>query len=464
MALALTHLPLTGLSQHEQDAVQRLLDRLSRHASANSLKTAYYEGSNRLRDMGISIPPEMRDVETVIGWPGTAVDVLEERLDLLGWSSSTDDDYGLSEVFERNQLAAEASMGHLDSLIYGVAFAAVGAGDVKAGEPDVLVSIESPVSMTVEWSRRSRRVTAALAINESDEVVGEASSVTLYLPDETIRAERSSGSDWRVTYRDAHGLGQVLVSRLANRPWGADRSGRSEISRAVRALTDNAVRTLLGSEVAREFYSAPQRWVMGADADAFVDASGQQIPAWQTYLGRVLALERDSQGDLPTVGQFPAGSPAPYWESIRGLSQLFSAEAGIPVSYLGLISDNPASADAIKAGEVRLIKRSERRHVQLGAGWMSTAAHALMVREGTSTLPAEFAQRITCRWRDPSTPTEASSADAAVKLVASGVLPADSSVTWDRVGLTKAQQRRLASDQARRRVAAFAADADAETE
>ena len=463
MALALTHLPLTGLSEVEADVVNALSAQLDGFTAANRLKTAYYEGTKRLADLGISIPPEMRHVDTVIGWPGTAVDVLEERLDFLGWASSTRDDYGLGAIFTANNLGPESSMGHLDSLIYGVAFVATGAGDVTAGEPEVLVTVESPLSMTVAWSRRSRSVTAALAINEVDPTTATATSITIYLPDETIRADRPGGvGSWKVSHRDRHDLGVVTVSRLVNRPWGAHRSGRSEISRAVRALTDNAVRTLLGSEVAREFYSAPQRWVMGADESSFVDAAGNPVPAWQTYLGRVLAMSRDENGEVPEVGQFPASPPTPYWEAIRGLSQLFAAEAAMPVSYLGLISDNPASADAIKAGEVRLIKRSERRHVQLGTGWKATAAHALMVRDGISRPPDGFADRISCAWRDPSTPTEAASADAATKLVASGILPPDSPVTWDRVGLTQAQQKRLEADNARRRIETFAAEVAAE--
>ena len=85
-----------------------------------------------------------------------------------------------------------------------------------------------------------------------------------------------------------------------------------------------------------------------------------------------------------------------------------------------------------------------------------------MVRDGISRPPDGFGDRISCAWRDPSTPTEAASADAATKLVAAGILPPDSPVTWDRVGLTQAQQRRLEADNARRRIETFAAEVAAE--
>ncbi|MBQ1164171.1 hypothetical protein KBZ21_39905, partial [Streptomyces sp. A73] len=39
---------------------------------------------------------------------------------------------------------------------------------------------------------------------------------------------------------------------------------------------------------------------------AFQDAEGNTKSAWETYIGRVLALERDEDGQVPTVGQFTA--------------------------------------------------------------------------------------------------------------------------------------------------------------
>ncbi|MBQ1164418.1 hypothetical protein KBZ21_41245, partial [Streptomyces sp. A73] len=41
------------------------------------------------------------------------------------------------------------------------------------------------------------------------------------------------------------------------------------------------------------FYGAPQRYILGASESAFQDAEGNTKSAWETYIGRVLALERD---------------------------------------------------------------------------------------------------------------------------------------------------------------------------
>src|SRR5699024_8451571 len=50
------------------------------------------------------------------------------------------------------------------------------------------------------------------------------------------------------------------------------------------------------------------------------------------------------------------------------------------------------------------------------------------------------------KWRDAATPTRAAAADETAKYVGAGILPPDSSVTYDRMGLSPAEQRQLRSD------------------
>src|SRR3546814_7117471 len=68
--------------------------------------------------------------------------------------------------------------------------------------------------------------------------------------------------------------------------------------------TDAGMRTMRRTEVGAEFFNAPQRYALGADEDAFTDANGNPVPAWTIMLGRLLALSRDEDGELPQVGQF----------------------------------------------------------------------------------------------------------------------------------------------------------------
>ncbi|NKW03377.1 hypothetical protein GS922_19155, partial [Rhodococcus hoagii] len=76
---------------------------------SNRLKAAYYEGEQRLRKMGFSVPPQQRDLATVVGWSGTAVDVLEERLDWQGWIE-TGTDFGLRSIYNANDLNVDSGL------------------------------------------------------------------------------------------------------------------------------------------------------------------------------------------------------------------------------------------------------------------------------------------------------------------------------------------------------------------
>ena len=64
-------------------------------------------------DLGISIPPELRGLHTVMGWPRLAVDALHERMDVEGFrlSSADDADEGLWEVWQGNNLDEESPAG-----------------------------------------------------------------------------------------------------------------------------------------------------------------------------------------------------------------------------------------------------------------------------------------------------------------------------------------------------------------
>lgn len=428
-----------SLTNDELLLIQTLIHKLNRHQFQNSVRERYYEGKNRLKDLNISIPPGLKNLDTVVGWAGTAVDVLEEHLDFEGYIGG--EQFGLTDIYRANELDLESSQGHKDALIYGTGFVFVGKG--MEGEPDPLITIESPKRATAIYDMRTRRPMAALLANYDDE--GRVESGSVYLSNETIYFEMMNRT-YVETMRDVHNLGRVPCAPLINNPRSGDPWGRSEITRGVISLVDSAVRTLVGAEVAREFFSAPQRYILGADESAFLDPDGNPTNGWSVIQGRVLGIAyNDDDGVMPQVGQFQANSPAPYFEQIRAYANLLAAETAIPSSYLGYPSDNPASADAIRAMESRLVKKAERRQKQFGRTWQEVARLALLIRDGE--VPVDFGI-VRPIWRDASTPTVAASADAAVKLIQAGVLLPDSDVTYNRLGFSDSDKAQLQRDKA----------------
>src|ERR1051325_716967 len=126
------------------------------------LRRAYSNGEALTRALSISIPPQLKGLHTVIGWPRVGVESLEERLDLeaFRWADGADSS-DLTEIADANDLFDESSLAHLDALVYGREYLAVGSGDCDADCPP-LITVESPLDMTLMWDARIRMGTAAL--------------------------------------------------------------------------------------------------------------------------------------------------------------------------------------------------------------------------------------------------------------------------------------------------------------
>lgn len=440
MTATIPELPLLSLSDDEERLIGALRSDLLTQRFKLELLDAYSNGEQLIRDLGISIPPQLKGLHTVIGWPRIGVEALEQRLDLeaFRWADG-EDSAELEEIAEANDLYDESSLAHLDALTYGREYVTVGTAD-DAGTPP-LITFESPLDMTMFWDARLRMATSALRESVEDGV----RVATLYSPFETVHAAEVDGG-WQVMERDQHNMGVVPVLRMANRQRTADRIGKSEITPEVMSITDAACRRLMGIEVAAEFYGAPQRYILGASESAFQDAEGNTKSAWETYIGRVLALERDEDGQVPTVGQFTAHDPSGQTKIIDLYARIMATQLGLPPHMLGYTSDNPASADAIRSSEGMLVKKAERRIRRFGATHRDAMRLALWVRDGE---PPDRSRRIEAVWRNPSTPTIAAQTDAAVKMVQAGLLPADSEVALEMAGLSEDQRQRVAAERRR---------------
>jgi len=440
-----SYLTLTGLSDEDAELVGRMSVSLQNFERVNKIKRDYYDGVHKPQMLGIAVPRSFEGLDIRCGWGGTPVDVLEERLQFYGWTSEGDT-YGLDDVFQDNALEIDAGLAHLDALIYGTSFVVVGAGD--ADEPSPLVTVHSPRNMTGLWDARKRRLRAAFSTVTQGHVVTEA---TLYKESETVWLERENPSGrWVVVDRDQHRLGRVPVVQFENRA-STNAVGRSEITAPIRSLADQAVRTMFAMELNREFYTTPQRWAVNVAEDAFTANDGGDITGWDAIQGHMLVAPFDpdnTEAPEAKFGQFSAASPAPFLDQLRGLAQSLCGEAGMPVSYMGLQADVAPSADAIRALESRLVTRAERRQTTFGRSWSQVGGLVLLVRDGS--IPDDY-RGVSTKWREAATPTRSAAADEALKLTQGDnpILPADSSVTYDRLGLTPAEQRQVAADKRR---------------
>lgn len=438
------NITIPGLSESEQSALNRLWATHQAKKRINDKRSLYHDAKQVVQHLGIAIPPALQTVETVIEWPATAVEALENRIDLDGFviPGASTADLGIDQIVDDNMLMLESVQAHTSALKYGPAFLAVMAGD--SGEPDVLMRTLSATSTTGLWDANRRRLSAVMSITGSDNV--GLKEFILYLPDVVITATRE-GSVWRLE-RAPHSLGRCPVSLLPFKPSPESPFGRSRITQGVMTTTDRAVRTLLRMEVSAEFYSAPQRYILGADASAFQDANGNTLPGWAALVSSMLAIGRDEDtGDLPTVGQFPQLTMQPHMDMVRSDAAVFAGMTKIPVNMLGIIHDNPASDAAMHTAYLALNKEAERAHIPFGYGWVDAMKMAVEIRDGAAAAAALTGLR--AKWRNPATPTKGEASKAVVEQVEAGILPPDSEVTLEQLGYDDVTIQRIVADRRR---------------
>lgn len=413
------------LTDDEEATLKRLQSRLNRDVRGYSVPgrhtrrlgfsalDAYYDGEQRLEQLGLAVPDDLRQFVTIVAWPGTQVDSIVERQRVEGFRlpGQSESDDGLWEVWQANDLDSESPMARIDRSVFGRGYYCVGTNDDAPDLP--LVTVESPLQMTHEWSNHKRTVTSAARFYVDDDGPSRVRKSTLYVDGATIWLVAGKGG-WEIEDRDDHGF-PVPVVPLVNRQRTHDRYGTSQMGRII-SLTDAAARGLTLAQVATEVMGIPQRTAAGLTQADFKDPdTGKALTAWEAYFGAVWATSnKDAK-----FSQFTAADLQNFANIVKHYAQLVAGVTGLPMRYLGQLSDNPPSADGIRADESRLVQTCETQNAA-EAGALERVMR-LVRRFQTGDDDPRLASMETLH-RNPATPTVAQAADAAVKLYAAGII------------------------------------------
>lgn len=433
-------LPLVNLSLSELGLIRRLQARAQVDRSEMELCDRYYRGEQIVQQLGIALPKELQHIRKIVGWPRIAVDPYVERLAVDGFrlKGATDSDQDLHDRWVANGLDAEQSLAFTDALSFRRSYWTVGTN--PDGGP-ARICAESPLNISVLYGTDGRTPVAAL----QSYYVDDDQHAALYVPNETVQLVIQPGGDWQVVHRDMHNFGRVPVVRMANRPRTNYRDGYSEITPELRNVVDSAIQQLVNLAVGGELYALPRVAILGATESDFQDAQGRPKTAWETYITKLLALERDEEGNIPTIHQLTAYDPAVFTKVVEHhASQAAGILAAAPQD-LGLYTDgNPTSAEAAAVYDARRDRRARTMQATFGVALVEVMQLGLRFENG-GRLPAEF-ERMFADWADPSIETPGVTADAVTKYVAAGVLPARSDVTLKRARFSAVERARIAQD------------------
>lgn len=376
----------------------------------------YYNANPRDLAVGIATPPQLRALLAQVGVPRIYVNAIAERLIIEGFriGDSGDTDEDLWSWFKANGLDNQAWLAFCETLVYGRSYITIAAPGEEDKEnplaiPDVpIIQVESPKSLYAKIDPRTKRVLWAVRVVKDEQ--GETISATLYTPDQT-EVFVSEDGELKSFETVSHGLGVVPVIPMIHSDSVADLYGTSLITEDIRSVTDAMSRLLMNMQMTSELMATPQRIIFGSSVD---ELGGPDKNGLELYTSSYIAVE-DPTGKAV---QLPAAELRNYTEALTHLLKMAAAYTGLPPQYLSYSDDNPASAEAIKASESRLVRHCEAVAAQFGSAWEQAMRIALLVMGQQLTLD-HF--RMETVWRDPSTPTFQAKADAVQKAYANGM-------------------------------------------
>ncbi|MDO5374065.1 MAG: hypothetical protein Q4F10_11475 [Corynebacterium glutamicum] len=435
----------------EKSLLEAARAQVSRNRYRNRLKSALYDGTARVRNLEIAVPPQLADIGVVSDWPKTAVDIRHERLQFQGWTD--DGRLGMDDVFVESKAGLAVSESTLDAMTCGVAFLSV---DQLSRNESPVVSAAHPSASTILWDTMRNR--PAAGYRRTDTQFDGSYWEFLYLPGETVVYQSQWGRSAVIGRLPIPG-GLIAMSRMRNRLSPKKWQGRSEITPAVTYFTHAAVRTMLGMEINREYYIMPKRWALNADMELFgldEDSSPEEKKEarLKAAADQMLMFPPPEQGDPEVkVGEFATAPPTPFMEQLKVYSQMLSSATGIPAAYLGFETANLPSGDSLRAWQERLVRSVENMQELANPDLMNMGMLLYSMFEADGGLVSEIDRRafvgVDPQWRDASSPTKAADADASTKMIGAGVLPGSSRVARERAGLSPSEIRRLEADERR---------------
>ena len=422
---------VTNVTDAELDAIRALFAVWQEKYPRNLLRSQYRNMKVRLKPSA-NVPAEaLARVEAVTDWPEKAVSALAERSVFEGFVAPGDaqDPFDLGGLLDQNRFDLELPQAIESTYTHSCSFITTALGDTLSGEPEVMIMAREALWTAARWDSRRRAVRDVL------------------FPDVVLSLSRRPSGAWTAERR-VNPLGEVLAEPLPNAPTLDRPFGRSRISRAVMNITDRALMAIVRNEIGSDFYALPRMYALGVAEDAF--SRGK----WNAAVDSWFAISKDEDGEKPTVGQFPQMTTQPLNDHYRTIATQFSGATGVPVAALGIVTDNPPSAEALSADDRRLVGAAAKQNRVFTASLRRVAQRTVRLRDGGGVT--DELRGIDAAWANPAFTSPATSADALVKLASVFPWMSDSEVALQFAGFSQAEITRLLADKARYDNRAFA--------
>ena len=412
-----------GLDKERKRTASALLDvydRVNGPNGRNAERRKYFEGDVQPKDIGIStVPEEVREqIKEACDWPRLVVESVSERSKFEGFEFEDGNmDDALSAVCRDNAVAANYTRFMPSELVHGCMAATVNKGADGAAK----VRYHSAENCAMIWDMWADRLDCGLVVADTRR--------TDWSPNKPVPVQINMHEPGLVTVFKAvdsvKWVAETMPTKM-DRPMmeafrfeadGDNPLGTSRISDAIMAYTNDVLRTLQDMAVSAAFYAAPQKWMVGLNEATFKKLQSNPDAKWDTSIGAMLIAALNDEGEPPRLGQFSAASPQPYIEQLRAYAMLASGSARVPADVMGVIHDNPTSAEAIEAARESVCTKAANLNSSNAESLRNVALMAMAVQQGVSINSlTDYQKTVKAVFASTRFYSLAESTDAATKL------------------------------------------------
>ena len=344
--------------------IDYLRNKLAQKQSRVNLRYNYYEMKNAVKDFNVTIPKSWNFLKAVLGWSAKAVDAMADRI---VFSAYAEDNFDMNGILNMNSRDVLVDSMIVSACIASCCFVYIAADENGFPRLQVIdgydaTGIIDPTTMLLQ---------EGYAVLDRDPKTKKPTLEAWFTAEETMFFDLISGEVRTIPNPAPYPLLVPIIYRPdARRPFG-----HSRISRACMEIQQAALRTLKRSEITAEFYSFPQKWVTGLSPDA------EMMETVKASISSMLQFTNDEEGNHPILGQFTTQSMTPHMEQLKIYASLFSGETGLTMDDLGFPSENPSSAEAIKASHENMRLTARKAQRTFGTGLINVGYLAACVRD-----------------------------------------------------------------------------------
>ncbi len=341
-----------------------LRKKLQRYRAGAIEKQLIYNMKDDYFHMGVTIPPKLRmQYKATLGWGSKAVDSVADRLVFRHFRNDT---FDLNGIFNMNSPDIMFDDAGRSALINSCSFIYISEG-TDSNVPRLQVISGDNATGVLDPITRLLTEGYAVLSRKPD---GSPYEELHFLPGVTIYYV-----DGKVNSFSEHNVDHPLLVPVIHRADATKPFGRSRITPSAIYYQKYAKRTLERSDITAEFYSWPQKYVVGTSQES------DPMDTLKATISSMLEFSKDEDGDVPKLGQFNVPSMSPFTEQLRTAASGFAGEVGLTLDDLGFSTDNPSSAEAIKASHESLKLAAEKAQRDFSSGFLNAGFLAACLRD-----------------------------------------------------------------------------------